>query len=42
MTYIFMAVFAALILACDQITKFLTVARIPFTQRWIFCLGSSA
>lgn len=33
MTYLFMALFAAFILAADQLTKFLTVANIPLSGR---------
>lgn len=39
MTYIFMAVFAVLILVLDQVTKFLTVAKIPLYGRVEFLPG---
>ena len=39
MTYLFMAFFAALILAADQFTKLLTVANIPLFGRVDFLPG---
>ena len=39
MTYILMAVFAALILVLDQVSKFITVANIPLYQSVDFIPG---